>query len=53
MRGTGVLALLGFTLVTAACSAPRATTPSPIADPVPRTRPTTPTATAPPCAVPT
>ncbi|RSD21376.1 L,D-transpeptidase [Amycolatopsis eburnea] len=53
MRGSGVLALLGLTLVTAACSAPRTTTPGPIAEPVPRTRPTTPTATAPPCAVPT
>ena len=37
MRGTGVMALLGSVLVTAACSAPRITTPSPIAEPVPLT----------------
>ncbi|WP_370962338.1 L,D-transpeptidase [Amycolatopsis sp. cg9] len=55
MRGTGVLTLLGLTLVTAACSVPRTTTPSPIAEPVPLPRTTTPTTTppppAPPCAV--
>ncbi|WP_410638928.1 L,D-transpeptidase [Amycolatopsis sp. lyj-346] len=57
MRRTGVVTLLGTVLVTAACSAPRTTTPSPIAEPVPLTTapvPTTKTATpppAPPCAV--
>ncbi|WP_290061136.1 L,D-transpeptidase [Amycolatopsis solani] len=52
MRGTGVLTLLGLTLVTAACSAPRTTTPSPIAEPVPLARTTTPaTTTAPPARV--
>lgn len=56
MRGTGVLALLGLTLVTASCAAPRATTPSPIAEPAPLTGTVTPVTTttpppAPPCAV--
>lgn len=57
MRGTGVVTLLGLTLVTAACSGPRTTTPSPIAEPAPLTAPTTsttPTTTpppSPPCAV--
>ncbi|MEV4150867.1 L,D-transpeptidase [Amycolatopsis sp. NPDC049691] len=56
MRGTGVLALLGLTLVTASCAAPRATTPSPIAEPAPLTGTATPVTTAtpppaPPCAV--
>ncbi|MBE1493697.1 hypothetical protein H4696_000797 [Amycolatopsis lexingtonensis] len=54
MRGTGVLTLLGLTLVTAACSAPRETTPSPIAEPAPLVRTPTPTPTpppSPPCAV--
>ncbi|MEV6877414.1 L,D-transpeptidase [Amycolatopsis sp. NPDC051128] len=56
MRGALVAALLGSMLVTAACSAPRATTPSPIAEPAPLhavttpvpTTTTTPTTTAPP-----
>jgi len=55
MRRTGVVALLGSMLVTSACSAPRTTTPSPIAEPVPLTTTSaTPTPTpppAPPCAV--
>lgn len=57
MRGTGVVTLLGSALVTAACSVPRTTTPSPIAEPAPLTAPTastTPTTTpppSPPCAV--
>jgi hypothetical protein len=58
MRRTGVATLLGLVLVTAACSAPRTTTPSPIAEPAPLTRASTPapatTTTpppAPPCAV--
>ncbi|HEY3465458.1 MAG TPA: L,D-transpeptidase [Amycolatopsis sp.] len=57
MRGTGVVTLLGLALVTAACSVPRTTTPSPIAEPAPLTAPTastTPTTTpppSPPCAV--
>src|SRR5690349_14495289 len=62
MRGTGVVALLGAVLVTvlvtAACSAPRTTTPSPIAEPVPPATTTPPVTTtppppppAPPCAV--
>jgi lipoprotein-anchoring transpeptidase ErfK/SrfK len=60
MRTTGVAALLGLMLVTAACSVPRTTTPSPIAEPAPLSRttaPATPTPTttppppAPPCAV--
>ena len=57
MRRTGVVALLGSVLVTAACSAPRTTTPSPIAEPVPLTTTSaTPTTTttpppSPPCAV--
>jgi hypothetical protein len=58
MRRTGVVTLLGTVLVTVACSAPRGTTPSPIAEPVPLTA-TPPTTTtpppppppAPPCAV--
>ncbi|SFW84507.1 L,D-transpeptidase [Amycolatopsis australiensis] len=50
MRGTGVVTLLGLTLVTAACAA----TPNPIAEPEPRTA--TPATTTipppvPPCAV--
>lgn len=60
MRRTGAVSLLAAVLVTAACSATRATTPSPIAEPVPPTTTspatTTPTTTpppAPPCAVPT
>ncbi|MCR6483738.1 L,D-transpeptidase [Amycolatopsis sp. OK19-0408] len=50
-------ALLGLTLVTAACAAPRATTPSPIAEPAPLVKTTPPTTTttppppAPPCSV--
>ncbi|WP_410611532.1 L,D-transpeptidase [Amycolatopsis sp. lyj-109] len=61
MRRTGVVPLLGAVLVTAACSAPRTTTPSPIAEPMPLTTTsatpattTTPTPTpppTPPCAV--
>ena len=55
MRATGVVTLLGLTLVTASCAAPRATTPSPIAEPAPLTRTSTPVTTtpppAPPCAV--
>jgi len=57
MRRTGVVTLLGAVLVTAACAAPRTTTPSPIAEPVPLpTASATPTTTttpppAPPCAV--
>ncbi len=60
MRRTGVVTLLGAVLVMAACSAPRTTTPSPIAEPEPLTTgsaapPTTTTTTppppAPPCAV--
>ncbi|MGW5723786.1 L,D-transpeptidase [Amycolatopsis sp. NPDC003865] len=55
MRGTRVLVLLGLTLVTASCAAPRATTPSPIAEPAPLVRTTTPATStpppAPPCAV--
>ncbi|WP_206785562.1 L,D-transpeptidase [Amycolatopsis sp. MtRt-6] len=58
MRRTGVVALLGAVLVTTACSAPRTTTPSPIAEPVPLTT-TAPVTTgkttapppAPPCAI--
>ncbi|MEU0532678.1 L,D-transpeptidase [Amycolatopsis tolypomycina] len=56
MRGTAV-ALLGAALVTAGCSAPRTTTPSPIAEPLtttssaPPTTTTTPPPPAPPCAV--
>ncbi|MFB9690557.1 L,D-transpeptidase [Amycolatopsis plumensis] len=55
MRRT-VVPLLGAALVTAACSAPRTTTPSPIAEPVPPATtsttpvPTTTTPPAPPCA---
>ncbi|MEV5712462.1 L,D-transpeptidase [Amycolatopsis mediterranei] len=57
MRTTGVVTLLGAVLVTAACSAPRATTPSPIAEPEPLTTTSAPPTTtttpppAPPCAV--
>lgn len=57
MGRTRALALLGFTLVTAACSAPRATTPPPIAEPVRAATPAPVTTTsttpppAPPCAV--
>jgi hypothetical protein len=57
MGRTGALALLGSTLVMAACSAPRTTTPTPIAEPVPvstsvpATTTTTPPPPAPPCAV--
>ncbi len=58
MRRAGVLTLLGLTLVTASCAAPRTTTPSPIAEPAPLVRtsasvpPTTTTPPpAPPCAV--
>ena len=63
MRGTGVATLLGSVLVTAACSAPHTTTPSPMAEPVPLTTtsspappttappPTTALPPAPPCAV--
>ena len=55
MRRTGAVTLLGAVLVAAACSAPRTTTPSPIAEPVPLTTTSaTPTPTpppAPPCAV--
>ncbi|MGW3994214.1 L,D-transpeptidase [Amycolatopsis sp. NPDC004772] len=56
MRRPGVGLLLGAALVTAACSAPRTTTPSPIAEPVPvTTTPVTTTSTTPPpvppCAV--
>ncbi|MBE8523881.1 L,D-transpeptidase [Amycolatopsis sp. H6(2020)] len=57
MRRTGAVTLLGAVLVTAACAAPRTTTPSPIAEPVPlTTRSATPTTSttpppAPPCAV--
>ncbi|WP_372672863.1 L,D-transpeptidase [Amycolatopsis kentuckyensis] len=52
MRATGVLTLLGLTLVTASCAAPRATTPSPIAEPEPLTRTSTPATTTPPPAPP-
>ncbi|WP_410565012.1 L,D-transpeptidase [Amycolatopsis sp. cmx-4-61] len=60
MRRTGVVTLLGAVLVTAACSAPRTTTPSPLAEPAPLTATPATTATptpattpppAPPCAV--
>ncbi|WP_033262263.1 L,D-transpeptidase [Amycolatopsis vancoresmycina] len=57
MHRTGALALLGLSLVTAACSAPRTTTAAPVAEPVRVTTsaPATTTATtpppAPPCAV--
>ncbi|MEV6641625.1 L,D-transpeptidase [Amycolatopsis sp. NPDC051371] len=56
MRRTGVVTLLGLTLVTASCAAPRTTTPSPIAEPAPLIRTTTPVPTttpppAPPCDV--
>ncbi|KDN22201.1 L,D-transpeptidase [Amycolatopsis rifamycinica] len=56
MRRTGVVTLLGAVLVTGACAAPRTTTPSPIAEPVPlTTTPVTTTKTtpppAPPCAI--
>ncbi|MET8849543.1 L,D-transpeptidase [Amycolatopsis sp. NPDC004625] len=57
MRRTGAPALLGSLLVVAACSAPRSTTPTPIAEPVPASTsaPATTTTTtpppAPPCAV--
>ncbi|MEV4052314.1 L,D-transpeptidase [Amycolatopsis sp. NPDC049688] len=57
MGRTGALALLGSTLVMAACSAPRTTTPAPLAEPVPvstsvpATTTTTPPPPAPPCAV--
>jgi hypothetical protein len=60
MRSAGVVTLLGFVLVAAACAAPRTTTPSPIAEPAPLTRTTAPplvTTTqpppppSPPCAV--
>ncbi|RSM48604.1 L,D-transpeptidase, partial [Amycolatopsis balhimycina DSM 5908] len=47
MRGTGVAALLGSVLVTAACAAPHTTTPSPIAEPVPLTTTPPPTTTPP------
>ncbi|MEV6828704.1 L,D-transpeptidase [Amycolatopsis sp. NPDC051102] len=56
MRRTGALALLGLTLVTTACAAPRTTTPAPLAEPAPRTVTPVPVTTstpppAPPCAV--
>ncbi|GAB3143970.1 L,D-transpeptidase [Amycolatopsis stemonae] len=45
MRGSGVVTVLGLALVTAACSAPRATAPGPIAEPEPPAKAAT---TAPP-----
>ncbi len=56
MRRPGVV-LLGAVLVTSACAAPRGTTPTPIAEPVPltttsaTTTPTTAPPPAPPCAI--
>ncbi|MGW4527608.1 L,D-transpeptidase [Amycolatopsis sp. NPDC004378] len=54
MRGSGVVTVLGLALVTAACSAPRATTPGPIAEPEPPAKAATtapPSPPSPPCDV--